>query len=302
MKKVCFLILCCFSLVERGYADYFGSYEGCANCFGFESVLTFDVGGGYRSDNLNWKRFPSETSEISEKWENIGMGVVETNASFLACEHYLFRADFDSGWFEKSGKQTYTTYSDNVLTEELKARTRGQVYDVSGGIGYQFNIPCYRTSIAPLVGYSYNYQRFKNSQYVNQLTDPEVTTTSHNRYKYRWNGPWLGLDLVTQPYCDLLIFFDYEFHWSTLNADIHENFVEGQEPAKVKLDNCYGNEYTVGSSYVFCDEWFLGLKFNYKQFWGNKGHYRVEDQETKIAVRDLNWETYSITLDVGYNF
>ncbi|MEI8366700.1 MAG: hypothetical protein WCF65_09825 [Parachlamydiaceae bacterium] len=302
MKKIFFLIVGCVSTFAQISADYYGSYEGCANCFGFESVLTFDVGGGYRSDNLKWKRIVSPTEEVTEQWKNIGMGLVETNARFLACEHYLFKADFDCAWFDQSGHQTYDASTGSVLTEKLSSRTKGQAYNLSGALGYQFNFFCSRLSLAPLVGYSYNYQRFKNNQYNNELDTPETETSNHNRYKYRWNGPWVGAGISVTPYCDISFFFDYAFHWTKLQGNIGEHFSDIFTPAHVNASNGFGNEYIAGIEYVFCDGWFLGAKLDYKQFWGNKAHYHADGDEENTPVHDLSWNSYNITLDIGYNF
>jgi len=304
MKKKIVLGLACLSMSMQAFADYCG-YDCRTNCFGFDSVLTFDMGGGYRSDNLSWKRYPTATSEISEKWKNIGMGIAETNASFLACEHYLAKADFDCGWFSNSEKQRYEIYNSGVLTEELKSCTKGQVYNISGGLGYQFNFRRCRISLAPLVGYSYNYQKYKNNEYVNQLTTTITSTYPNNRYKYRWSGPWVGFATSYQPYCDISLFFDYEFHWMTLHSNIDEHFTAGQLPAHINSTNCYGNEFTTGADYVFCDGWFLRLKFDYKQFFANHPRYHVEGPEesfTNSHIHNFTWNSYNITLDIGYNF
>lgn len=313
MNKIFVLLLSCFSIALPLSADYYGSYEGCANCFGFESVLAFDVGGGYRSDNLKWKRYPAPTEEVNEQWRNIGMGVAETNVYFLACERYLFTAGFDCAWFSKSGHQTYEAFDSDILDQRLSSRTKGQAYNLSGAIGYQFNFCSSRLSLAPLVGYSYNYQRFKNNQYENELDPSAAEVTYHDRYKYRWNGPTVGGTIACQPFCDLLLYFDYTFHWTKLRANIDEKFtpelvddtvilVSSNRPARIKSQSAYGNEYTVGADYVFCDGWFMGAKFNYKQFWASKAHYHIDDQEGHSPVHDLSWNSYNITLNIGYNF
>lgn len=313
MKKQLALLLTCLLVSMQAFADFCCDdgcddyFNNCCNCFGFESVLAFDVGGGYRNDSLKWKRYPESTpgQVIQERWNNIGMGVVETNAAFLACEHYLFKFDFDYGWFSKSGHQTYKVFTDDVLVDSLKSRTRGNVYDLSGGIGYQFNFECYRVSLAPLAGYSYQYQKFKNTTYQDelfQLIDDMPKVPFHNTYSYRWKGPWVGCAFAYQPCCDVLVFFDYAFHWTRLRAKIDEHFLLGERPAHLKVSNGYGNEFIVGADYIFCDGWWLGVKYNYKNYWANKGNYHAAHDIDDSKVRKLTWVSYNITLDIGYNF
>ena len=50
--------------------------------------------------------------------------------------------------------------SDEASKHHFKAR--GSVYDISGGIGYQFNWCCDTISFAPLVGWSYYHQTIKS--------------------------------------------------------------------------------------------------------------------------------------------
>lgn len=310
MKKQLLLLLACLLTSTHAFANDW-CYGNCCDCFGFESVLVFDVGGGYRNDSLKWKRYSDATPSVitQERWKNIGMGIVEANANFLACEHYLFKADFDYGWFNRSGHQTFgigeTDLSDEL--ELIKSRTSGNVYNLSGGLGYQFNFDCYRVTLAPMVGWSYNYQKYKNNRYnnfdeddVSVLIDPSVDF--HNKYTYRWNGPWVGAAFAYQPCCDVLLFFDYEFHWAWMHGRVNEHFLLGESDASIRVSQTYGNEFIVGADYLFCDGWFIGAKFDYKNYWGNKGKYHFDGGEDSERVRKLTWVSYNITIDIGYKF
>lgn len=303
MKNKLFLTLSCLIMALSVHAEDF-CYSDCStDCFGFDSVLTFDVGGGYRNDSLKWKIFPSYDpgSEIEEKWRNIGLGIVEANAQFLACEHYLLKADFDYGWFSNSGSQRYIR-SGGDLPRNLKSSPRGNAYNLSGGIGYQFNFDCLRLSFAPLVGYSCSQQRFKSRTYKNEFDPEGANILAHNDYKFRWSGPWLGFALAYQATCELQLYFDYYYHWARFHGTVKEHFVLGQLQNRLRSNNAYGNEFTAGGTYTFCDYWYIGVKFDYKQFCGNKGKSTIEKIETDSPLRKLNWESSTITLDIGYTF
>lgn len=299
----------CLMVSIQAFADYCNDYcndccydNCCNNCFGFNSVLTFDVGGGYRNDCLKWKRSLKESNQlIQERWNSIGMGIIEANANFLACEHYLLKVDFDYGWFHGGGHQTYKVFQNDDLGVSLKSNTSGNVYDLSGGVGYQFNFSCYRLTFAPLIGYSYDYQKYKNRKYENVFVEDDVRTIYKNRYIYRWRGPWIGVAFAYQPCCDILLFFDYAFHWSRLKATVNENFPIGRSTFKV--NQAYGNEFTVGADYLFCDDWLIGLKFNYKNFWGNKSKFHTKQEDVELShLKKLTWISYNITIDIGYKF
>lgn len=283
----------------------FCSPDYCSDCFGFDSVLTFDIGGGYRNDSLKWKAFPANPGrEIEEKWKNIGLGIVETNAQFLACEHYLLKADFDYGWFTNRGSQRYsdTNFNNTGTAVSYKAKPKGNAYNLSGGLGYQFNFDCYRVSFAPLAGYSYHQQRFKSRTYTNVAFPLAENVLAHNDYKFRWSGPWVGFAMAYQATCELQLYFDYSYHWARFRGTVKEHFYIDELPTHLRSNRAYGNEFTVGGTYTFCDYWFVGVKFDYKQFCGNKGKYSNEADVESSALRKLDWQSSMITLDIGYTF
>lgn len=304
MKKQLLLALACLSMTVQTFAADFCATECSTDCFGFDSVLTFDVGGGYRNDSLKWKTFPESNPGrvIEERWKNIGLGIIETNAQFLACEHYLLKADFDYGWFTNSGSQRYTAEGGTGIPLDYKSSPRGNAYNISGGLGYQFNFDCYRVSFAPLVGYSYHQQRFKSRKYSNQLVTTDEDIYAHNDYKFRWSGPWVGFAMAYQATCELQLYFDYSYHWARFRGTVKENFLLGELPSHLRSNRAYGNEFTVGGTYTFCDYWFIGVKYDYKQFCGNKGKFSNEGASTSSALRKLNWQSSAITLDIGYTF
>lgn len=308
LKKLLSLAVACLTIsVQSLTADCCCTPDPCyTNCFGFDSVLTFDVGGGYRTDNLKWKTFPANNPgrQIEQQWRNIGIGVVETNAQFLACEHYLLRADFDFGWFTKKGSQRYIANGGVGEDYNFKSTPRGNVYNISGGVGYQFNFDCTRISFAPLAGYSYHQQRFKSREYDN-LSNPLIPIVlAHNDYKFRWSGPWVGFALSYQATCALQVYFDYYYHWARFKGTVKENFqFTPWFPTHLKSNRAYGNEFKVGTIYTFCDFWYIGIKFDYKQFCGHKGKGTQETSPfTDYALRSLNWNSSTITLDIGYTF
>ncbi|HEV8052292.1 MAG TPA: hypothetical protein VGP47_07350 [Parachlamydiaceae bacterium] len=309
MKKLLSLALACLSISVQSLAADCCPRDCYSDCFGFDSVLTFDVGGGYRMDSLKWKIFPAYDPgrQVEEQWKNIGSGVVETNAQFLACEHYLLMADFDFGWFTNKGSQRYTGIGGTINPINLKSNPRGNVYNLSGGLGYQFNFDCYRVSFAPLAGYSYHQQRFKSRTYKNQIISDVLAPSlvlAHNNYKFRWSGPWVGFALAYQATCELQVYVDYYYHWARFHGTVKERFAffPGQFPTHLKSNRVYGNEFTVGTTYTFCDYWYVGVKYDYKQFCGNKGKANEETSDFDSALRSLEWRSSTITLDIGYTF
>lgn len=280
--------------------------ECCSDCFGFDSELTFGIGGGYRVDQLQWTVFPSLTGdEVKEKWHNLQMGIVEADVKFVACENYLLLVDFDYGWFNRRGNQSVKTFdlvpASPKLIGDLKSRTRGRVYDLEGAIGYQFNFCCDHYSIAPLVGYSYHFQKFKNRHYEDEESGAEVFADINNRYTFRWRGPFVGFTTAYQidPYWN--VYFAYAYHWVRYRAKLNEEFVVSAFPTHQKANRVRGNEFVLGTNFEFCDSWFFGIKVDYKNYFSNKGS---ETSEGIIVsnLRDLRWKSFSATIEVAYQF
>lgn len=289
------------------------------DCFGFESVLTFDIGGGYRQDNLKVTSFPSPApntpaQEFHVKWNSLEMGVVETNAQFLACEHYLVKMDFDFGWFtNENGNQTTKAIQVGTgqLDQYLQSPTQGRVYDISGAIGYQFNWCGFRYALTPLLGYSYHYQNLTNRKFKN-VQNPDQSPNIKTNTRNRWRGATLGFTATAQICPEWLWYFTYEFHWLRFRAEIDEWFDyetpnETQSKIHQKVNGAHGNEFILGTMYQFCDDWFLGLKVDYKNFWGSKGSFTVETLiphaiSPSQPLRNLHWDSFIATIDVGYIF
>lgn len=333
MKKIVIALIVGLASVFQLSAEDCWSDMCCTDCFGFESVLSFDIGAGFREDNIKWDSYPQSEPplEVQEKWQNLRMGIVETNGQFLACDHYLVTADFDFGWFNnENGKQRIKAINltNGDVEADLEARTTGRMYDVSGAIGYQFNWCNFRYTFAPLVGYSYHYQKLKNRYYENELNaESETKFLSKNNYIYRWRGPTLGCTLSLQASCDWDFYFTYNYHWLRFrgsvdenfedNGTVPDNFVSDGTKLKQKFNGAGGSEFILGTTYDFSGCWYLGFKVNYKTFSANKGSFTVEEKEeahhhasadkkgdmdTKYPMRRLRWDSLFATVDIGLIF
>jgi hypothetical protein len=136
------------------------------------------------------------------------------------------------------------------------------------------------------------------------LNHAEKSFFAHNAYNYRWKGPWLGVAFAYSPCWPYRLYFDYSFHWIHLRGTLKEKFFENQPEVRLRSNQCYGNQFTVGAIYQFCDWWTLGLKFDYKDYFGNKGHWGplVHGHVEESPLRKIRWNSYYVTVDVGYTF
>lgn len=336
MKKKIFLVLACLVSTVQAFAsgccDTADSCNPCCApsdcCLDFDSKIFASVGGGLRWDSIGWKTSATGFSSDSfhQKWNDIKMGVIEANVAFLACEHYLLKGNFDYGWvYGKNHLSTNTFGSDSDFSSSSNFGSHsknGHAYDLSAGIGYQFNFECYPVSVAPLVGYSYNVLNLRRSSFDLYGTTVDVSSSSNgHNHKFRLSGPWLGFGAAYQASCDFLVYLDYAFHWANFRATLDEGLAfENADlnfSKSFKSKNAYGNEVTIGGVYTLCDCWFAGLKFNYKNWYTNKKRHHTDPYDSSFSgsgsgsgsssgdssrFRNLDWNTYIVTVDIGYTF
>lgn len=332
MKKQVFLTLACLVGAVQAFAsgccdtDYCCQPSDC--CLDFDSKLYANIGGGLRWDSLDWKSSgflgdSSSSGHFNQKWKDIKIGLIEANFLFLACEHYLLKGDFDYGWVYGKNNLHSSDFDSSDVSDSSSSffsskSKKGNAYDLSIGVGYQFNWDCYQIAFAPLVGYSYNHlklNRHRNGPYSSEL-DGSSSGDGGSGHRFRLSGPWLGFAATYQATCEMQFYLDYAFHWASFRATVDNGFVVFDESAtntraNFRNNKTYGNEVTVGGTYTLCDCWFAGLKFNYKNWWGSKGHqhrspYDFSDSSsssvTDAHFRNFNWNTYTLTVDIGYTF
>lgn len=337
MKKQIFLVLACLVGAVQAFAS--GCDPDCCNdCLDFNSKLTVDLGGGLRWDNISFKRHNGFGS-THDKLNDIKIGQIQGDIQYLACEHLLLKGYFDYGWVYGKTRHSvrvneegpYGPYSDFSSSGFSTHSKKGNAYDLYGAVGYQFNWDCYQVAFAPLVGYSYNYLKLNrgssndgsswSSGSGSELSGSESIGSESSSFssssgcngrgtKFRLSGPWVGFAATYQWSCDLQLFVDYAFHWARFHATANEtNFFGSERSRSLKSKNAYGNEVVVGATYTLCDSWFAGLNFNYRNWYGSKsGHngssnvYGSFSSESDSKLRNFNWNTYVVSLDIGYSF
>lgn len=143
----------------------------------------------------------------------------------------------------------------------------------------------------------------------------------HSTYHTRWTGPFIGFDFDYRfgfgCGCDCAmdwqLFGTYEFHWATYNAkgDWHlREFIDGFNH---HASNAYGNVFDIGLKWDFCECWTIALKGEFQWWWADSGHDRLKIHEDRIGdvrvnsylrmpLRDVKWDSASISLDLGMVF
>ena len=109
--KSFFPLLACLAAASQITAEECDYSQPYGTCFCIDADSFIDARAGYRNDNFKFTHsschdFSHFNHTLNEKWKNIGMGIIEVNAEMLARENWLFKFDFDYGWFNCRRRQS----------------------------------------------------------------------------------------------------------------------------------------------------------------------------------------------------
>lgn len=297
-----------------------------ANAYEIDAEVDFEV--GYREDSLNWSLGADEIPVFSKlEWKNLQMVQYRADLRGVVCDMFYFRGYGDYGKIF-NGRNTDSDFafedssSSSELINYLKSKQdagKGEVFDLSFGLGYQFELMCGQITLSPLIGYSYHEQHLRmfNGEVVVNLEDDFLGPVDnlHSNYRTRWQGPWVGFDAAYQMNCDFKIFGGFEYHWAQYNATGHWNlrwdFIKDFEHTG---HNAEGILATLGMSYDFWCDWTVGIVANY-QTWDLQHGRDKSFVPQKLAdviyngnstptsrLNEVNWHSYSVNGFLGYYF
>ncbi len=299
--------------------------------YAFDNYLEdYTIAGfaGYRQDSLNWNiagphNKPDILSEL--KWENLHMAEIGAYFQGPIWNQCLIFAEGDYAKILK-GHTTDSDYEKNGRHGEASRfncdASRGEAFDLSSAIGYQFE-PFYCSLILiPWVGYSYSEQHLQMNDghiviFNNRSVDAYVPHL-HSNYRTRWRGPYLGADIVYNWNSCLLFYLNGEYHWLTFNGKGHWNLrSEFYDDFQHKS---YGEGFSgsVAANYTLNCNWSFALCTTYYYFHAGKGRDRtfikddlLDSNESQIGVEyikmetrlnEVNWHSFRVEAVLSYQF
>ena len=294
---------------------------------GNPTVAFFDIDLGYRQDRLNWSLGDARKrgrhhghghhkglKKISElSWKNIRSRQVMANLMVINCHNIYFRGTAAYGNIfdgKETDKDFGGTKCDHFLIEKSKARAdKGEVFDLTAGVGYYFRFLCNRVQIAPLVGYSHHEQHFR----MNDLR--VVFDRNHERegrvpgldssYRTRWFGPWAGVDLYLKMTRKWNLYASAEIHYAYYRArgnwNLRSDFVKDFKHNAIG----WGQVYTWGLNYDLLCHWNVGIMGTY-QSWcttqGGKDRTFFRDGPRRTRLNKVRWHSVSVMGSIGFKY
>lgn len=282
--------------------------------------VNYDFGGGYRYDNLKWSIAGSNGSPniLSElNWKDLQMAQVFGQIKIaLGCVYFKVKGDYANIFHGKNQDSDYLESGRQFEFSRSYAKTNGSAFDILGGVGVRFPFFCERLYLIPVGGYSDSEIDLHDRNGVQKISyfAPELVgpfAGLHSKYKAKWFGPWAGLDMEWRWYsCNLRILSSFEYHWADYRGRGHWN-LRDDFAGDIHHRSCgYGVVGMLGLQHeVWCG--FTVSLYGIAQHWhANQGRHWVKvftgrgAQTEKIGTKlnEVNWNSYSVLLTIGYNF
>lgn len=274
---------------------------------------SFDVSVGWRKDSLHWivgspEGFvPATTSEV--RWRDVYIGQILAQAKYVNCYNFYFRGYADYGRIHH-GRQRDSDFIDDFEFSRSHSKVKkGEVWDLSGGIGYMFRFLCQRATITPIVGYSYHVQHFRMKDLVvtideiDNFVGPVSGLRSHFNSKFK--GWWGGADITLYMTCDWWLMVSGEFHWGRYRGTGHWNLRTDFLRDFRQHSDCFGQVWTVGTNWDFAKNWYLTFFGRYQAWHQVKhgvDHVFLASGDVRSRLKAVKWHSMCYSAGVGYYF
>lgn len=283
--------------------------------------FSLDLSTGYRHDDLNWNisgghSGPDVLSEL--KWEGLKSWEILSELKITLPPMNLYtriRADYAKIF---SGSATDEDFLGDNRTYPYSYSSskadKGELFDLSAGVGFNFCFLLNRLKIAPLVGCSLREQhlRMYHGKMRLDLFNPEYEGTHlsnlHSNYRTRWVGPWVGIDINFNLTKHIDMYASYELHFARFDATGHWNLRSDFSDDFKHHGYGRGSLFLIGGHYCFCSGFNLGVLFKYQEMQIHKGNDRTYfwiNEHLSLFDTRLNrvhWESYSLMATLGYSF
>ncbi len=279
------------------------------------------IGVGYRHDNLDWNiagnssgTNPNVLSEL--EWSDLDIIQVKLQGRAVVSGKFYLRGQVDYGWI-RDGENRDSDYNGDNRTDEFSRSVNltedDQVWDASLGLGWVVTFGTDYCRLAPMVGYSIHKQNLRITNGYQVIPAAGSFSGLNSTYQARWNGPWIGCDLIFNTPAqrkkgrDARLLLTAEYHWVDYYAQADWNLRDDfQHPKSFEHE-------TVGSGMVLGIQWLLGFKSNWDfslagqyQLWqtdsGVDRVFMTDGTRPETMLNEVNWESFELMVGINYRF
>ena len=310
---------------------------------------------GYRQDDLSWNiggnifdnnppdfdfqtYLPGLPTSLAGRYVNILSELAWTDVTIAQLEFGLQRR-WDSNLHLEGqlgygivvdGKVQDSDYvGDNRTLEFSRSNNgadKGDVWDVSVALGYDFSFVSDMLGITPLFGLSYHAQNFYMVDGVQTVSNYGWPTPLgpfaglDSSYDADWFGPWTGADFsitiprkgLAEPAHRFLIGFEWHFYfeyraradWNLRSSFAHPVSFEHETDGGIWpfADDGGGWVFTGGYSWFITPRWALDLRGKYQKWETDSGEDRTYFYDGTSGTTPLNkvkWDSFSTTIGIS---
>lgn len=277
-------------------------------------LFEFFLGAGYRKDNLNWSVAGGSVNILSElKWENLEIAQISAAARLNFDAEWSVRGMLDYGSIYTGSNQD-SDYNGNNRTLEFSRsnnKAGGEVRDASIGVGRTIrlldNAGEHYLSVTPLVGLSIHQQNLTMTDGVQTLPATGSFPGLNSSYDARWQGPWVGMDILLESGKDWSLSATAEYHWADYTAHANWNLrPEFSHPVSFShAAKGQGVLLAAGATYIVRKDWRVGMTVEVQQWSTGSGTDQTFFSDGTVGyypLNSVNWESTAFNLGVVYNF
>lgn len=289
-------------LLQLSFLPQASSYNTPIGCL--DGDVRLDI--GYRWDKINNRVavFGANDARVSSQTINHVNTLLLGGTAHLALGCWFVKGCYHYGWINTG----------NYDEGGFKGKIRGHTADGSVGLGYFFQVHrCIWA--APLAGWSYdNLHMTSKRNHVG--IDGVVASVGDIICRNRFQGPWIGTDVVFQPTQNYQIVLGHELHYAhwrgtrwLKNGELGSAFgiTTGFSNTR-KQQHMWGQVFKIDVTYMVNQQFDCGFVMKY-QTWSNAGNGKykrtivpVDPAFTAKRVTDVDWESFTLTVHASYMF
>ncbi len=317
----CIIVL----IVSLPFSSSLAANKDSSNVSGNKHFTTeFDFAVSYRVDDLDWNiaaditgtATPNILSELT--WEDLEIFQLKAKNRTTIGKFVALKGQIAYGWIFE-GENQDSDYLGNDRTLEFSRSNNstddGDVLDLSGGLGVQFNFKSDFFSVVPMVGYSYHEQNLKITDGVQTIPATGPFANLDSSYDTEWYGPWIGVDLIfrsskkeknNKP--EVTLITGLEYHWAEYEAVADWNLrTDFMHPKSFEHEVDDANGFVFNASLGISVNRYLGfnLGFDYQNWWTDDGIDRIFFSNGTISetrLNEVNWQSYAWSIGAVVSF
>lgn len=292
-------------------------------CFAWPQLVPLQSGvrvdAGSRTDQLDWSIAGTSTGTnpdiLSElTWDDLDIyqfrlhGALDLVVQGRPWFRPQLRAQLGYGRIHAGHNQDSDYDGDNRTLEYSRsnnAADRGNVLDLSVGVGQKYSLLNERLSLSPLLGYSYHAQRLQIMDGYQTIPADGPITGLNSSYDTEWWGPWLGLEMSWLTTERLTLRGLTEYHRADFAAEADWNLrADFAHPLSFEQRaDGYGWVNEIGLVLFLRDQWSLDLSGTYQRWQTGSGYDRVFlANGTTQSTRLNRVNRKSISFQVGLHY